>query len=146
MKTRTWITPHIPQPTPAGRRSHSAINLNSTLLIFGGYNGKHNSKKNIWIYLKCGWTLQFLLYYKTKWSPALHCFYNFLPFTEHKDDMWQLDLSAEPWSWKRIKPHGNGPEPRRRQALCQVVSIFGRLKICKKNQSITLQEAFWFVS
>ena len=46
--------------------------------------------------------------------------------------MWQLDLSAEPWSWKRIKPHGNGPEPRRRQALCQVVSIFAKLKIWKK--------------
>lgn len=38
---------------------------------------------------------------------------------EHKSDMWQLDPDS--MRWTQIKPRGKGPEPRRRQALCQVV-------------------------
>ena len=42
-------------------------------------------------------------------------------FLEHKSDMWQLDPDS--MRWKELKPKGIGPEPRRRQALCQVVSL-----------------------
>jgi len=79
IKQNRWITPDIQAPYPSGRRSHSAICLNNTLLIFGGYNGTNN---------------------------------------EHKSDMWQLDPDS--MRWTQIKPRGKGPEPRRRQALCQV--------------------------
>lgn len=87
VKRKIWNTPHIPPPLPSGRRSHSAINLNNNLVIFGGYNGTNS---------------------------------------EHKSDMWQLDPDS--MRWKELKPKGIGPEPRRRQALCQVGSklfLFG---------------------
>ena len=42
-------------------------------------------------------------------------------FLEHKSDMWQLDPDS--MRWTELKPKGIGPEPRRRQALCQVVSL-----------------------
>ena len=42
-------------------------------------------------------------------------------FLEHKSDMWQLDPDS--MRWTELKPEGIGPEPRRRQALCQVVSL-----------------------
>ena len=45
---------------------------------------------------------------------------SFISFLEHKSDLWQLDHTS--LSWKQVKPRGKGPEPRRRQALCQVVS------------------------
>jgi len=79
VKRNMWVTPDILSPLPSGRRSHSAISLDDTLLIFGGYNGTDNA---------------------------------------HKSDLWQLDPTT--FSWKQIKPRGKGPEPRRRQALCQV--------------------------
>ena len=34
-------------------------------------------------------------------------------------DLWLLDITS--WKWHRLNPHGKGPEPRRRQSLCQVV-------------------------
>ena len=70
----------ITSPKPRGRRSHSAINLNGNLLIFGGYNGHRK---------------------------------------EHMNDLWLLDSLRMEWS--ELKPSGYGPDPRRRQALCQVV-------------------------
>jgi len=45
---------------------------------------------------------------------------------EHMNDLWLLDTSI--WTWSQIKPSGIGPDPRRRQALCQVGSqifLFG---------------------
>ena len=42
-------------------------------------------------------------------------------FLEHKNDMWQLDPDS--MRWTQIHPRGKGPEPRRRQALCQVVRL-----------------------
>merc|ERR1711894_533633 len=48
IKSNKWITPHIPHPLPSGRRSHSALNLNNTLLVFGGYDGTNNGKKTIY--------------------------------------------------------------------------------------------------
>ena len=36
--------------------------------------------------------------------------------------MWQLDPDS--MRWTQIHPRGKGPEPRRRQALCQVVSLW----------------------
>lgn len=77
--TLTWHTPNILPPNPSGRRSHSAINLDGKLLIFGGYNGDTN---------------------------------------EHKNDLWLLDPRT--WKWSFLKPNGQRPSPRRRQALCQV--------------------------
>ncbi len=48
--------PHFPPPAdretvlPEGRRSHSAINLDGNLLIFGGYNGRRDRHFNdMWI-------------------------------------------------------------------------------------------------
>ena len=35
--------------------------------------------------------------------------------------MWQLDPDS--MRWTQIHPRGKGPEPRRRQALCQVVRL-----------------------
>ena len=40
---------------------------------------------------------------------------------EHMNDLWLLDTSN--WTWSQIKPSGIGPDPRRRQALCQVVRM-----------------------
>lgn len=79
--TLTWFTPKVDmkKPHPSGRRSHSAINFDGKLLLFGGFNGSTD---------------------------------------EHKNDMWILDPST--WVWQQIFPHGEGPNPRRRQALCQV--------------------------
>jgi len=37
---------------------------------------------------------------------------------EHKNDMWVLD--TETWTWTSLTPRGNGPNPRRRQALVKV--------------------------
>ena len=81
LTTLRWEQPSIPSPKPKGRRSHSALNLNGNLLIFGGYNGK---------------------------------------LQEHMNDLWLLDTVN--WRWRQLHPHGKGPEPRRRQALCKVVS------------------------
>lgn len=48
--TFTWHNPSIEPPLPSGRRSHSAINLNGKLLIFGGYNGRTKEHKNdLWL-------------------------------------------------------------------------------------------------
>lgn len=79
LSSNEWIEPNILGCRPRGRRSHSAVNLDGNLLIFGGFNG--NTK-------------------------------------EHMNDMWLLDTCT--WTWRQIQPHGEGPEPRRRQALCQV--------------------------
>ena len=36
---------------PEGRRSHSALNLNGNLVVFGGFNSKTNKHKNdLWMY------------------------------------------------------------------------------------------------
>ena len=43
--------------------------------------------------------------------------------------MWQLD--PDTMRWTEIKPRGKGPEPRRRQALCQVVRMLKNLLIDK---------------
>lgn len=85
--TLTWHTPAVELPQPAGRRSHSALNLDGKLLIFGGYNGRSQ---------------------------------------QHKNDLWLLD--TECWTWREIRPFGQGPAARRRQALCRVGSkifLFG---------------------
>jgi hypothetical protein len=37
--TLHWHSPITHPPLPIGRRSHSALNLDGKLLIFGGYNG-----------------------------------------------------------------------------------------------------------
>ena len=44
IKRNVWVNPHIDSPCPSGRRSHSALCLNNTLLIFGGYNGTNSGK------------------------------------------------------------------------------------------------------
>jgi len=45
-----WFSPSILPPWPAGRRSHSAINLDGKLVIFGGYNGQRKEHKNdLWV-------------------------------------------------------------------------------------------------
>eukprot|EP00088_Acartia_fossae_P008534 TRINITY_DN14086_c0_g1_i3.p1 TRINITY_DN14086_c0_g1~~TRINITY_DN14086_c0_g1_i3.p1 ORF type:complete len:430 (-),score=43.45 TRINITY_DN14086_c0_g1_i3:185-1372(-) len=49
--TFTWHTPTLTQPAPQGRRSHSAISMDNRILIFGGYNGRHDEHKNdLWSY------------------------------------------------------------------------------------------------
>ena len=83
LSTARWETPIIASPKPTGRRSHSALNLDGKLLIFGGYNGRRK---------------------------------------EHMNDLWLLDPST--WRWTELRPKGYGPEPRRRQAMCKVVSYF----------------------
>jgi len=46
----TWHNPCITPPHPNGRRSHSALNLDGKLLIFGGYNGRTKEHKNdLWL-------------------------------------------------------------------------------------------------
>jgi len=48
--TSSWHSPAIQPPLPSGRRSHSAINLNGKVLIFGGYNGRTKEHKNdLWL-------------------------------------------------------------------------------------------------
>jgi len=48
--TSTWHSPAIHQPLPSGRRSHSAINLEGKMLIFGGYNGRTKEHKDdLWL-------------------------------------------------------------------------------------------------
>ena len=45
---------------------------------------------------------------------------------EHKNDIWLLD--PETWTWEQVKTYGNGPNPRRSQALCRVgdrILLFG---------------------
>ncbi len=45
---------------------------------------------------------------------------------EHMNDLWLLD--PETWTWRQVQPHGHGPMPRRRQAMCLVGSkiyLFG---------------------
>lgn len=45
-----WHNPSIHPPLPTGRRSHSALNLDGKLLIFGGYNGRTKEHKNdLWL-------------------------------------------------------------------------------------------------
>ena len=73
------MAPNILSAKPRGRRSHSAVNLDGNLLIFGGFNGN---------------------------------------IKEHMNDLWLLDTGT--WTWKQLRPHGDGPEPRRRQGLCLV--------------------------
>ena len=56
--TQTWITPPkvSKQPRPSGRRSHTAINLNGNLLLFGGYNSSTLEHKNdMWIFDTKSW-------------------------------------------------------------------------------------------
>ena len=79
LTSNTWVTPNILSAKPRGRRSHSAVNLDGNLLIFGGFNGN---------------------------------------IKEHMNDLWLLDVAT--WTWKQLKPYGDGPEPRRRQGLCLV--------------------------
>lgn len=82
-----WEQPEIRDPKPIGRRSHSALNLDGDLLIFGGYNSAKET---------------------------------------HMNDLWLLD--SQQWTWRQLRPHGKGPEPRRRQSVCRVGSqifLFG---------------------
>ena len=42
------------------------------------------------------------------------------------NDLWWLDIHD--WTWHQLNPRGPGPEPRRRQSLCQVedqIFLFG---------------------
>ncbi len=52
--TMTWCSPKVknqPSTIPEGRRSHSAVNVNEKLLIFGGYNGRVSRHFNdLWEY------------------------------------------------------------------------------------------------
>ena len=49
--TRTWHTPPFKGPVPKGRRSHSALNLDGRLMIFGGYNGRSDEHMNdMWFF------------------------------------------------------------------------------------------------
>jgi len=102
LDTLHWEHPHIPRPKPIGRRSHSALNLNGGLLIFGGYNSRAET---------------------------------------HMNDLWLLDI--EEWRWQRLNPKGTGPEPRRRQSLCQVgdqIFLFGGTSPHEGPQIIFTQE------
>jgi N-acetylneuraminic acid mutarotase len=55
--TYTWHNPNIQPNLPSGRRSHSALNLDGKLLIFGGYNGRTKEHKNdIWLLDPETWT------------------------------------------------------------------------------------------
>ena len=38
----TWHTPEVRSILPEGRRSHSALNIDDKLWIFGGFNGREN--------------------------------------------------------------------------------------------------------
>jgi len=49
--TRTWHTPPFKGPVPKGRRSHSALELDGRLMIFGGYNGRSDEHMNdMWFF------------------------------------------------------------------------------------------------
>lgn len=55
--TLRWETPAISSTKPRGRRSHSAINLDGDLLIFGGYNGYRREHMNdLWLLETSSWT------------------------------------------------------------------------------------------
>jgi len=52
--TSTWYSPNIVGPQPEGRRSHSAVSLQSgRLIIFGGYNGATKEHKDDLWQLDC---------------------------------------------------------------------------------------------
>lgn len=87
--TNTWERPNVVMGdlVPEGRRSHSALNLDGHLMIFGGYNSATGV---------------------------------------HKNDMWLFNVDSNVWT--QIQAFGEGPEPRRRQAMCMVgtkVYLFG---------------------
>ena len=45
-----WHSPSVENP-PMGRRSHSALNYDGKLLIFGGYNSRESQHFNdLWLY------------------------------------------------------------------------------------------------
>lgn len=101
LNTLRWEKPHLNHPRPIGRRSHSAVALDEhRLLIFGGYNSKTELHMN-------GNLSTYIL--------ESHI------LTKIIADLWLLDITS--WKWHRLNPHGKGPEPRRRQSLCQVVSF-----------------------
>ena len=56
------------------------------------------------------------------------------------NDLWLLDTSI--WTWSQIKPSGIGPDPRRRQALCQVVRMLIACLI-DYYQQIVIDLHFW---
>ena len=102
-----WEQPEIRDPQPIGRRSHSALNLNGDLLIFGGYN---SSKET------------------------------------HMNDLWLLD--SQQWTWRQLRPHGKGPQPRRRQSVCRVGSqifLFGGTSPHEGPQVYFTQEQLQFM-
>ena len=44
----------------------------------------------------------------------------------YMNDLWLLD--SQQWTWRQLRPHGKGPEPRRKQSVCRVGSqifLFG---------------------
>ena len=50
LTTLRWEQPEIRDPKPIGRRSHSALNLDGDLLIFGGYNSSKETHMNdLWL-------------------------------------------------------------------------------------------------
>ena len=52
-----WEQPEIRDPKPIGRRSHSALNLDGDLLIFGGYNSSKETHMNdLWLLDSQQWT------------------------------------------------------------------------------------------
>lgn len=44
--TYTWHFPVISTPAPIGRRSHSALSIDTRILIFGGFNSRKGEHKN----------------------------------------------------------------------------------------------------
>jgi hypothetical protein len=57
-QTLVWHNPSIVQGSqhPCGRRSHSALNLDGRLLIFGGYNGRSKNHMNdLWLLDQDSW-------------------------------------------------------------------------------------------
>ena len=54
VETGVWTKPAdltTEGEAPEGRRSHSALNLNGNLVVFGGFNSKTNKHKNdLWMY------------------------------------------------------------------------------------------------
>ena len=52
-----WVQPEIQDPKPMSRRSHSALNLDGGLLIFGGYNScKEIYMNDLWLLDSQQWT------------------------------------------------------------------------------------------
>jgi len=52
-RTRTWCKPVVgsSDDVPEGRRSHSALNYNGNLIVFGGYNSvKSQHKNDLWMF------------------------------------------------------------------------------------------------